>query len=544
MRRIQGLGYTTAGGMHMKKRTMVISFVLTWAILLSAGRVTHLSLGTTYRSVASQQSLFTLSVQPIRGKIYDRNGLPFTQQESVQKVAFAATPQVISYVHRACLGQEKQTLLSLLSGRRPFLWQTKTAFAVKGATVFQCSNLHPSWQSAVHSVGYTDGSGTIGLSGMEKAFQQLLYTGTSQTITYACDAAGGSLAGVLPQIDTPKFSLDFGVYTTLNRALQQTVEEVFPKSFNGAVVVQKAGSGELLALHSAPAFSPADLSAALQDGRFPMLNRYLTPYNVGSIFKLCVAAAALEQGISPDFVYTCTGSIHCSLDFACHKTEGHGELTMGEAMAQSCNTYFIHLADQIGGQAVYDMALSMGLGQSIYLCDDVIGQKGQLPDLSELLRSPAELANFAIGQGVFLATPLQISALVNAIANGGVYFTPRLVAKTVDGKGAQRIMHVMPGKRIISPKTADLLSDMMQAVTANGTGKLAQPVIAAAGKTATAQTGMQTEDGQPITQAWFTGFFPAAEPQYCVTVLVEDGKSGGSDAAPIFKAICEKMELS
>ena len=78
-----------------------------------------------------------------------------------------------------------------------------------------------------------------------------------------------------------------------------------------------------------------------------------------------------------------------------------------------------------------------------------------------------------------------------------------------------------------------------------GTGiKGLSVAVSSAGKTATAQTGMVDEKGNPVTQAWFTGYFPAEDPDYAVTVLVEGGISGGSDAAPIFKALCEAMVSS
>jgi len=521
---------------------MTIAFVLTWAMLLSIGRLAHLSLGTAYLSTADQQSLYTLTVQRLRGAVYDRHGQPLTQMEQIQKVALTASPKVISYIHSVCSATEKEQLLQLLAQRRPVLVQTDTPFSVKGAISFSCRQFQPTYQAAIHTVGYLDNTGTIGWGGLENSYNHLLTTHQTLSVTYACDAGGGALAGVDPTLHIPRLPSDFGVHTTLDLTVQQIIEDAFPTDAKGAIVVQKARSGELLGLYSAPTFSPVDVTSAMQDPRLPLLNRTLSAYNVGSVFKLCVAAAALERGIVPQYTYTCTGSIDCSLPFACHKTDGHGSVTMTQALAQSCNTYFIHLATQIGGQAVYDMASQMGFGRNIYLCEQLIGQEGQLPSLTELSRSPAELANFAIGQGVFLATPLQISAAVNAIADGGVYFTPRLVTHTVDRLGTRQDMRITSGKRILSPETAQALSLMMQAVVTQGTGTLAAtPLTTGCGKTATAQTGMLDDAGNPITHAWFTGFFPALEPQYVITVMVEGGVSGGRDAAPIFKQICEAM---
>lgn len=527
----------------MKRKAISIFFVFLWVFIVIGGRLAHIGLGQTYQFTAGSQSRYTLTVDIPRGTIFDRNGQPITNSQGVYKTAVTPTPQVISAIHKQLTGQEKEQVLALLADRKPFLLQTQRPLQAKGAATFACFAPQPIHQPAIHLTGYVNAD-SVAVCGLQKTYDFLLNGNRTTTVTYVCDATGGALPGIEPNINDAQSITKQGVITTLDLAVQTAAEQAFPQGKKGAVVVQKAGCGDLLACYSAPDFSPRQVESALSDPDLPMLNRPLTAYNVGSLFKLCVAAAALEQGISIDAPYTCTGSITCSHTFACHKAEGHGTLTMKEALAASCNTYFIDLASKVGGQPIYDMAVAMGLGKSTLLCQDLTGESGQLPSLEELLRSPAELANFAIGQGVFMATPLQLSAVVNTIASRGIYYDPRLILATVTPGGTHQSGRIATGRQIVSEQTATLLNTMMQAVMTDGTGtEGALSNLAAAGKTATAQTGMVDSAGSPVTQAWFVGFFPAHNPQYTVTVLVENGRSGGADAAPIFKEICQQLTI-
>jgi penicillin-binding protein 2 len=508
--------------------------------MVIGGRLTYIATGERFISAARSQSLYSLTIDHPRGTIFDRNLIPLTNRTTINKTVLTSTPQVISAIHRYFFGKEKEVLLSRLTNRKPFVITAPTTFSAMGATEVACHDLAPDYQPALHLTGYLNHEKDAGMTGLQKAYDTLLSAEEDTTVTYACDALGGALPGISPEIK--KAENKKGVITTLSSTLQTIAEEIFPSHKKGAVVIQKAGSGEVLSSMSSPTFSLKNLENAINDTQSPLLNRSLTEYNVGSIFKLFVAAAALEQGVSPLRKYTCTGSIDCGETFGCHEEKGHGELTMEEAMAFSCNTYFIDLAMQVGGQAIYDMAVSVGLGQPLFLCDGIVSQEGNLPNLQELLRSPAELANFAIGQGAFLATPMQISAAVSTVVNDGIYFPPYLVTGFVDEKGQSTYKKATVGRRVFGLQTAAMLKDMMEKVMREGTGMGgASDQVGSGGKTATAQTGMVNSHGQPITQSWFVGYFPAHAPRYTVTILVEDGVSGGVDAAPLFGEFCRRV---
>lgn len=158
-------------------------------------------------------------------------------------------------------------------------------------------------------------------------------------------------------------------------------------------------------------------------------------YNVGSSFKLAVAAAALEEGISPAFSVNCVGGITVAgRIFYCHNRAGHQETDLRRAIEQSCNPYFVKLGQAAGGEQILGMAKALGFGRSTELAPGLTAAAGTLPTESDL-QNLHELANFSFGQGKLTATPVQIAAMVSAVANGGMAVTPKLVlGTTADGQ--------------------------------------------------------------------------------------------------------------
>ena len=291
---------------------------------------------------------------------------------------------------------------------------------------------------------------------------------------------------------------------------------------------------------SAPTFDQNDMASALEAPDGPLLNRALCAYNVGSSFKLAVAAAALEMGVPTDMTYTCPGYIEVEgTVFHCHNLAGHGTIAMPEAVQRSCNVYFIKLARDIGGEAILQTAQRLGFGSGTRLAEGMKGGEGELPALAEL--EGGELANFSFGQGKLTATPLQLASMAAAIANGGELVTPRLVLGTTDD--GQTLTNPLPRyapNRAISGSTAQTLQKMMVQVVEQGSGGNAKPQRGGAGgKTASAQTGTVDEAGEEIVHAWFVGFYPAAMPRWSVVTLCEGGGSGGNTAAPVFRQICD-----
>lgn len=284
------------------------------------------------------------------------------------------------------------------------------------------------------------------------------------------------------------------------------------------------------------------MAQSLNDPNSPFVNRAISAYNVGSVYKMVVCAAALKSGIGPDFTYTCVGAIDVGGQvFYCHDHAGHGELTMKEALEESCNPYFIKLGLEVGGDAILAMA-NRWLWPGGCAYTGLQTASGSLPQ-SEDLQLNAALANFSFGQGDLTATPLQIAKYLTVFANHGKMVVPQLVLGQVDenGKLVEKQESYMP-RPVVDYWIADTIANYMVTAVEEGSGKRAKPeYFGAGGKTGSAQTGIYNEDGEEIVHAWFGGFFPVEQPQYVCVVLVEGGDSGALVAAPIFKEIADAI---
>nr|MDE6665568.1 penicillin-binding protein 2 [Ruminococcus sp.] len=332
-----------------------------------------------------------------------------------------------------------------------------------------------------------------------------------------------------------------GAVTTIDLDIQKICEDAGKNIDKGAVVVADVKTGELLAMASFPTYSVDDMEKAIDDDRSPLINRALYSYSVGSVFKLVTAAQAIDDKFS-GYVYNCTGKEDVEGKiFNCHKTDGHGLQTLSEAITNSCNTYFISLSRTLDIKDFRELAFSLGFGREIHLCSGMTASGGVLPTVKDLM-IPAELANFSFGQGKLSATPLQITQLTCAIANEGKMPVLRIVkGMTVDGEeiiGEKSTQH----SQVLEKDTANQLKDMMiSAVEENENSNAKTKYTTVGAKTSTAQTGRTDKKGEELCHAWITGFFPADNPQYAVTVLVEDGGYGNDVSAPIFSEIADRI---
>ena len=530
------------GRIPLKRRILTIAVLFTWMLMLAAGRVLWIT-GDYAAKASTGQGTISLTLPQERGTIYDRNGLPITNQETVAIAALTPTPEVATELYRTMGKTQAQDALDRLSSGKPILMEVPEDFSAEGAFVVRHSEQYSGSPLAVHMIGYLDSDGK-GVCGIQAAFEELLSREGSTRVSFAANARGGVLLGIEPTLISTVQPSQGSVTLTIDREIQATVEHAVAGLLeSGAVIVMDAATSDILASVSLPDFSPEDVGAALTAEGSPLLNRVLSAYNTGSVFKRCVVAAALEAGIDPSMSYTCTGEINCSGQiFHCHKTDGHGALSMGEALSQSCNTYFIHLASQVGAQRIYEMAVAMGMGQSTRLCPDIQSSVGSLPELEELMAVPAALGNFSLGQGSLLTTPLQIAVMTSAIVNDGIVTPAQLISRITDISGKASDYARSAPVRVMSSQTASTLRAMMIGVIESGTGGAASPLSGGAGgKTATAQTGLLAQDGGRVTQAWFTGFFPAESPRYVVTILAEGGDSGSRSAAPVFAAVANAI---
>ena len=327
----------------------------------------------------------------------------------------------------------------------------------------------------------------------------------------------------------------------------------------GAVLAAAAAPRDNLALYeSHRASNDDDEEEALDktaewqrlqnDPRKPFFHR-VTEMTVppGSVFKVLTSVALLESGIlGPDDVISCQGYLDRPDRNRCyvyrHQGVGHGDMTIRDALCQSCNVFFFTAARELGPEPIYEWAAKFGFGQKSGA--DLPGEKpGRLPSPADRNRPwyPGTTLQFAIGQADLSVTPLQVARMMAAIANGGRLVTPHFTQPTRRGDSIQLVSaaQTFPSEKIagLSPRTLQIIRGGLEQVVASqrGTGKLARhTAVTIAGKTGTAEVG----GGKP-DHAWFAGYAPADNPRIAFAIVLENGGSGGKVAAPLAKEFVE-----
>ena len=529
--------------MILERRVAGFFGVVMLGLLICILSVYTISGGELLAETAQQQSVYRLTVNETRGTIYDCNLLPLTGEEKRWVAAVAPGVQTASDLSRALGSDGVASLSSLLQDGRPFALSLPSNVSGDGILTFQVSERYAGQeQLAAHAIGYLDGSGH-GVAGVEKAYDDFLAEQKGEiSVTYQVDALHRALAGETPSVSDTSALGKAGLVLTIDKRIQRIAEEAAREHLTkGAVLVVEVPNCEIRAMVSLPSFDPDNVAQLLEDEDSPLLNRCLAPYSVGSVFKLVSAAAALEAGLPPDTAYECTGGITVSGDvFHCYDEEAHGEEDMRLAIANSCNTYFVNLMQQVDPSLFLGMAERFGFGSGTQFAPGYLSSAGVLPTESSL-RIPKALANFSFGQGELTATPLQIAAMVNAIASGGEYTAPSLVEGTVDaGLNTTSTAGRQEPVRILSAYHAALLQNFMLASVQEGTSEKYSPAHGEAGaKTATAQTGRYDENGVEEVHSWFAGFYPYDDPQYVIVVFSETGTGGGPTCGPVFQQIAD-----
>ncbi len=353
------------------------------------------------------------------------------------------------------------------------------------------------------------------------------------------------------------------VITTVDRRIQEVAERAMA-GHAGAVVVLDPRDGDVLAMTSSPAFSLDSFTGNLdreewlrlvQDPKTPLMNRALaSQYAPGSVFKVVVAAAGLQEGsLTPMDRAYCNGEFHMGgWTFKDWKTGGHGHVDLRSAVIHSCNIFFYQAGLKVGPEAITRYARAFGLGAPTGV--DLGGEKpGLIPVVSPARgRSgrgwqAGDTVNISIGQGRLLVTPLQVARMMAAVANGGILWKPRLVQRVerADDTIAYASSSKMAGHVELSPAVwAFLRHALAGVVNDGGTGAAARlPGIRVAGKTGTAQSVAKSDSAKGQDHAWFASFAPADDPQAVVVVFVERGGKGGQVAAPIARQIYQALFL-
>ena len=338
------------------------------------------------------------------------------------------------------------------------------------------------------------------------------------------DALGRMLTGDEGEIVNENYVTSEGLQLTLNEDIQNITYDACKNINSGCAIVMEVRTSSILACVTKP------------DSSF--LNKPFRLYPVGSVFKILMAACALENGINP--TYKCEGKITIGdTVYNCQK-HAHGVQNLEGALACSCNCYFVNLAMLLGEERIINTAKDFGFDANINIYDKWKIKSSLLPSVNDL-KNYGELPLLGFGQGKLMSTPLQICNMLCTAANGGYRNTVKLVTAKVDKFGNRNFVAYEKERKVISNRNSYLLLKYMRSVVEDGTGKSADYNNKSAGKTATAQTG-QFKAGREVLNTWFAGVYPYDEPEYAIVVMVENGNSGAEDCCPVFSTIVENLE--
>ncbi len=520
-----------------EKRSAVCFLIIISFFFVAILRIAVIST-KDYESVAVRQSSYRLSAGAARGTIFDCNMIPITNSEKKIIAAVSPTPRAITCISNILSGEYLTATLEALKNGKPVLCEVPRIVECDGISYTTVYKHNSADTLAKHLLGYTN-SDNVGVSGIEKAYNDYLYSGKNVDFVYTKDGLGNILEGIKPTVENENFAKSNGVITTLDINIQNIAEEAANSLERGAIIVCEAKSGEIRALLSRPDFDCTNVAEFLNREDSPLLNRALCAYSVGSVFKPCVAAAGIKSGFS-GITYNCTGTMKIgNRNFNCHKHSGHGKTTIVNAIAFSCNTFFYNLGLKIGGEAIYNTASSLQFGSKIEIADTICTAKGNLPDKNTLINM-GNLANLSIGQGSLLLSPVALLNLYNAIACDGEYVSPTSIKSTLKN-GRMEDVKKSASTRVFDETSAEILRNSLREVLLSGTAAEEKPKLTtAAGKTSTAQTG-KYEGDREINRSWFCGFFPAESPKYTVIVLSEDSLMGETSCAKIFSQIADNI---
>jgi len=457
---------------------------------------------------------------------------------------------------------------------------------------------YPNGEAVAHALGYVGAVDTSDLQRLDPA----AYVATAHTgktgIEYKFEAALHGNPGyqqvvtnargrqVPPDSRELSASLEERVsplpgdnlYLSIDLDLQLLATDAL-REHRGSVVAIDPNNGEILALVSAPAFDPNifasgmstdDFGALQSDPGQPLFNRAVRgAYPPGSTIKPMLSLAALETGATNltrrNFCrgyYTLPESTHRYRDW---KPEGHGDMDLHDAIAQSCDVYFYEISTTLGIDQMHTYLDQFGLGQ--YTGIDMVGEHRGLVPSREWKKSafrnradqiwfPGETVIASIGQGFMLATPLQLANATAALATRGQRFRPHIVAATEDPlSGAREIValekldDVDIQNEFYWESVVSAMHDVMQSDrgTARAAGLGASYEMA--GKSGTVQVFSiaqeETYEEEEIAEhlrdhALFISFAPVDDPKIAVAVIVENGSSGSRTAAPIARAIMDR----
>lgn len=581
------------------RRVKILGLLVFGMISILVLRLVWLQLfqGAYYKKSAETNRTRKISVQAPRGDIYDRNGAVIVSNRPSFAVSIIpneyAKPQESTPLLATITGVNDEEINQLLKNSGDFPYtpvrikrdiddvmiakiEERHAY-LPGVVIEAIPVRHYIYKElAAHVLGFVGSISSeeyakrkqqgyhpadlVGKDGLEREWEDVL-RGIDGVRMLEVAASGEEIRPLGNQPSVPGRGLVLTLDANLQKAAEEALAAQVAASRNigqpakgGAVVVLDVNTGGVLAMASCPAFDPNLFAGGisskawnelLADADHPLNNRAIqNAYPPGSVFKIVTAAAALEMNLTtPQEIFDDQGVyILNGWKFYGWNVKGLGKLNIVDALALSSDPVFYELGRRMGADNLAAYALTFGLGNptGIKLAGEA---KGIVPYVEWKEKNygepwyPGETLIAAIGQGYYLATPLQQALLIMAVANGGIVYKPKLVDKILTPEGS--LVTTLPSEVLrtiyLRPDVWDTVRQGLIAVTTRGTGAAAFKgfPLTIAGKSGSAETGRGT------THSWFACYAPAEKPEIAIAVLVEEGGDASVAAVPVTRRVLE-----
>jgi penicillin-binding protein 2 len=580
----------TADGDWYKQRLIGLMICVLAAFVILFVRLIYLQVisGEELRRLSLNNSIRLQSIDPPRGRVYDRNQsvlvdnrpsfdvsiilkdaepVELTIEKLSEYIQIPSADLMATIKSAKGFSSYKPVLLKLDIGRNALAALEVHKYDLPGVALKvnllgYLSEINSDEMKSGKFSGYRSGD-LIGKFGVEKTFENVL-RGERGGRQVKVNAKGQVVRVLKTVAATPGHD----VYLTIDQDVQKKAEELL-EGIVGAVVAMEPTSGRILAMASSPTFdqnffvggiSRENWTSLISNPFRPMANRAIQgEYPPGSTYKMITAMAGLQEGVvDTETTFFCPGHHRFgNRVYRCWKKGGHGTVDIIKALEESCDVYFYQVGQMLGVDrlAWYAKAGGLGTPTGIHLDHESSGLIPTAAWKKKRFREPwqeGETLSVAIGQGFNTASPMQMAVLISAVASGGKRYKPLLLeaVKTFDG----RLVHVetpqVVGKLPVDDATLQLVqTGLWQAVNGeHGTARrIRMKDIPISGKTGTSQVVSRKKDDEqlpedqiPVHQrahAWFVAYAPSDAPQIAVAVVVEHGEHGSGAAAPIAKEV-------
>jgi len=586
------------GGWQRRERTLSILVVGIFALVLLRLFTLQVLQGSKYRELSEENRIRVEVLTAPRGEIRDRKGRlladcvpsftvtldPFDKVYTRDPARLDSTLQALAPI----LGVDAASLRDKIRKERKvsFLPIRLRRNVEKRSVAFVSEHLdrlpgvqveseplrrYPLGLMASHLLGYVGeisdkelldpvysnylSGDLIGRMGIERGYEKLLrgVDGKRFVEVNALGRKGEFLGEKHPILPTRGTDLTL----TIDLDVQRAAEEAFEPGARGAVVALDPRNGDVLALASKPNYDPNEFSMGITQerwselssgGNYPLFNRAIqAAYPPGSTIKPFTALAGLENGVMTPgtfFAQSCTGEFRFGTRlFGCWKHEGHGSLSMHNAIVRSCDVYFYQLGIRIGLERLSAFMSKLTLSDKTGI-DLPQERRGLYPDPAWYDKrfgagrwSRGIILNLAIGQGEVILTPVKLAQIAAFIANGGTLWKPHLIRSVGSTAAAASGDSIGQYVALDARSLAAVRSAMASVVSdPEGTGGQARlDSISVAGKTGTAQNPHGKD------HALFICFAPVDAPRIAVAVLVENAGHGSTAAAPIARKVLQSF---